>query len=302
MFKAKLYFFDKLIIAYSLLLTSLILIFARPLSNYFDEVLLNVFYIAIVLFICMALTGKKNKTAFFFRLLYPVFLFTIFYEQTGGLMRLFFPDFIDIQLTAFEKSVFGINPTLWLDQNLIKTWLTEILMAGYFSYYFMIPVYLISLFFLNEYRLVIKSLAAIEISFFISYLLFFLYPIEGPRYYLANLYQTEITGPVFRKLVVFLQTHGSVHGGCMPSSHVAVAVVILIFCLKYFRKAGIILIPINIGMALGAVYGRYHYLSDVIIGAVIGIVVTFFVLRLYRANEMSETQKSIKDEALSHVS
>ena len=302
MAKAKFYFFDKIIIAYSLFLTILILVFGRPLANYVDEIMLNILYIAIVFIIVLGLSGKENKIACFFRFLYPIFLFTVFYEQTGGLMRLFFPEFIDHQLTTIEKGILGINPTLWMDQNLIKTGLTEILMAGYFSYYFMIPIYLVSLFFLKEYRLILKSLAAIEITFFISYILFFLYPIEGPRYFLANLYQTEITGPLFRKLVVFLQTHGSVHGGCMPSSHVAVAVVIIIFCLKYFKKAGIILIPINIGLALGAVYGRYHYLSDVIVGAVMGMVVTFFVLRLYKANELNETQKNIKDEALSHVS
>ncbi|UCD16504.1 MAG: phosphatase PAP2 family protein, partial [Candidatus Zixiibacteriota bacterium] len=272
------YLFDIIILSYLALVAILVLVFGRPLGDYVDELLMNALLAAVVLGIVYFLPAGRSRVALFIRLLYPVILFLFFYEQTGGLMKLFFPDFLDYQLTSFEKSILGVNPTLWLDRNLINVWLTEILMLTYVLYYPMIPSYLIMLFVLRRFDLIKKSLTAICLTFSLSYLLFFLYPIEGPRYYFATRFGREAAGPVFRSLVNYIMVSSAVHGGCMPSSHVAVALVIMIFCLKYFRKIGIVLVPINIGLALSTVYGRFHYVSDVVVGAIIGIGVTILTL------------------------
>jgi membrane-associated phospholipid phosphatase len=196
-------------------------------------------------------------------------------------MRLFSPDFLDHQLTAFETSIFGMEPTLWLDKNLINVWVTEILSMSYFSYYLMLPGFLIIFYLLKRYETIKRALTAICLTFFISYLLFFLYPIEGPRYYFAGNYIHAITGPIFRPLVDLAINKGAVHGGCMPSTHVAVALVILISIFRDYRWAGWLLLPLNIGLALGTVYGRFHYLSDVVVGAIIGISMTILTFKFY---------------------
>jgi membrane-associated phospholipid phosphatase len=279
-------------------------LFARPLGRYYDELVMNLGIVILVSIIIVFLKKTENRTVLFFRLLYPAALFTFFYEQTGGLMNLFFPEFLDYQLASIENSILGNNPTLWLDKNgLINTGLTEILSFFYAAYYPMIPLFLLPLFFLKRHDIIKSSLAAICLTFFISYLLFYLYPIEGPRYYFADRYVNEISGPVFRPIVEFIQMNAAVHGGCMPSSHVGVAVVILIFCLKYFRKVGILLIPVNLGLAVGTVYGRYHYISDVIIGAAIGMVTTYFVMRRSEVKSKNDSLAANQQkEAIGYVS
>lgn len=276
--------YDLAILCYLFILSVFIFIFGRPISEYIDELVMNIVFAGVVLAAVNFLGIENNKTVLFFRLLYPAILFTFFYEQTGGLMKLIFPDFLDYHLTAFEKSIFGVNPTFWIDRNILNVYLTEILSATYFSYYPMIPVFLLVLFIKGNYTVIKKSLTAICITFFVSYMLFFLYPIEGPRYHFAGQYLNDITGPVFRRMVELAQ-QGSVHGGCMPSSHIGVALVINIFCLIHYRKAGILLIPINIGMALGTFYGRYHYISDVVVGIAIGAMATWLTLKYYERFE-----------------
>jgi len=280
MTERKIYPFDIAILGYVSMLSILVLIFGRPLGHYVDELLMNLIVVALVVAVIYFLHDEKRKLILFFRILYPAALFTLFYEQTGGLMQLFFPGFLDSQLIAFEKSILGVNPTFWIEQNILNVWLTEILSATYASYYFMILMFVIFMFFKGEYRVIKKALTAICITFFISYMLFYLYPIEGPRYFFAGQYAHDISGPVFRPIVEMFQ-EASVRGGCMPSSHIAVALIINIFCLIHYRRIGIVLIPINIGMALGTFYGRYHYVSDVIVGLAIGAVVAWLTLKYY---------------------
>ena len=293
----RLFLYDKIVLGYISLLTILILIFGRPLAIYAIPLLMNAVFAAVTVGIIYFLRNASGRTTLFIRLLYPAMLFTFFYEQTGHLMQLFSPEFLDGQLTEFEKAILGVNPTIWLDKNLINVWITEILMFCYGSYYLMILFFFIPVFLLKRYDIIRMSLTAICPTFFISYLLFMLYPIEGPRYFFANQFTTVISGPVFRPFVDLVISEGAVHGGCMPSSHVAVALVIMIFCLKYFRKIGIVLVPINIGLTLGTVYGRFHYVSDVIVGAVIGAAMTWLTMKYYRPSEcITGDDKNMKKE------
>ena len=289
----KLFFpFDWLVIGYMFLLSLAILLFGRPLTNYLDELIMNIIMVVSVLVIIRHLKPEKPSIALFLRLLYPAILFLLFYEQTGGLINLLFSDFLDGKLAAFEKSILGVNPTLWLDANFINVWITEILSLTYFTFYPMIYVFLLFLYFKGEYHLIKVSLTAICLTFFISFPMFFLYPIEGPRYYFAGTFINSLNGPFFRPLVELAQK-GAVHGGCMPSTHFGVALVIMILCLKYYKKAGIILIPMVVGLALGTFYGRYHYVSDVIVGGIIGLAATFVTLKYIRFDGIEKS--SIKE-------
>ncbi|MFH1374332.1 MAG: phosphatase PAP2 family protein [bacterium] len=278
---SRFYPFDRLIMGYCAAMLLLIMLLGRPLAAYYDEA---VFYAtAIILVVLMARFADEQKSRRWalVRLVYPVLLFTFFYRNTGGLMFIVFDHFFDGQLTAFELSLLGVNPTLYIDQRLLSVWANEIFSFFYFSYYLMIPIFVLALYVRKEYQLLKSFLTACCLTFFLSYILFFLYPIEGPRWYFAGQYMNRIEGPLFRDMVNLVIDKAAVHGGCMPSSHVAVALVIMMYCLKRFARIGWLLLPVNIGLAIGTVWGRFHYVSDVIVGSVIGLVVTLLVWRFY---------------------
>jgi membrane-associated phospholipid phosphatase len=233
----------------------------------------------------------------FLRLLYPALMMTFFYRATGGQMFLLFDRFFDYQVVAWEQSVLGAEPTLFIDTHLLNGLATEILSLCYFSYYLMFPVFLIALFVRREHRIIREFLAVACLAFFASYMLFWLYPAEGPRWHLAGQYLNQVDGLVFRPMVEFVIDKAAVHGGAMPSSHTAVALVVMLFCFRYYRRWGWVLLPVVVGLAAGAIWGRFHYLSDVIVGALIGAV-AFRLVCPYSCSRIEQSPISNPQEVL----
>lgn len=276
-----LYPFDKLVIGYCLLMVILLVAFGRPIGDYYDELLFYVSMAAIAALLIRYVDENGSLLNRFLRLLYPALMFTFFYRETGGTMFLLFDGFYDWQLTAFEKGLLGVYPTVFIDQNLLNVWVNEILSFCYSAYYLMIPVFLMALFVRRDDEIIKSILTACSLAFFSSYLLFFLYPIEGPRWYFASEYVNGIEGPLFRNLTEFIIGTGAVRGGCMPSSHFGVALVILMYAFKYYSKSGWLLLPLVIGLAAGTVWGRFHYVSDVVVGGLIGLSSVLLVWKYY---------------------
>ncbi|MFQ6008962.1 MAG: phosphatase PAP2 family protein [Candidatus Zixiibacteriota bacterium] len=298
-----LYPFDRIIIGYCLLMLILILLFGQPLKNYYDELAFYSAVIVLVVLICRHVDERKNCFSTLLRIGYPGLLFTFFYRATGGTIFLIFDRFYDRQLTSFEKAIFGTYPTLYIDQHLLNVWANEIFSFCYFSYYFMILVFLLVLFVKKHYATIKSFLTSACLTFFFSYILFFIYPIEGPRWFFAYQYVNPIESPLFRNLVEFVIDNAAVHGGCMPSSHFGVALVIQMYCFRYYKLSAWLLLPLNLGLAIGTVWGRFHYVSDVIVGGLLGIVTTFFVWKYYPkwypSGVSSVAQKELQAE---HVS
>jgi len=272
--------FDHFNILYCWIILVLTIGFARPIGDFYGVLLFHTGALVLVILIVKFLGNKTSRGAVFFRLLYPVMLMTFYYTFSGKLVLLFTHHFLDYQITAFELSLFGLNPTLWLDGHMSK-WVTELLSIGYFSYYFMIPGLALVLFFQKRDKMIKRYITASCATFFTSYLIFILYPVEGPRHFFAHLYQHVPEGYVFRGLVDFVIGNAAFHGGAMPSSHVAEALVVMFFALRVFRKKALFVVPFVFLLALGTVWGRFHYVSDVVVGITIGILATWLTFVFY---------------------
>lgn len=292
------YAFDWIVFGYCLVMLLAILALGRPLGQYGDELAFYSAMAIIALLILRFVDPTKSRFHALIRLLYPAAMFTLFYRATGGLMFLITDHFMDWQLVTFEKMLFGVHPTLYIDSHLLNVWANEILSFCYFTYYLMLPVFLITMFVKKDYRVVREFTAAASLTFFVSYLIFSLYPVEGPRWHFASLYANQIQGPVFRPLVGFVMERGAVHGGAMPSSHTGVALLVMLFCFRYYRKAGWMLLPIVTGLALGTVWGRFHYASDVVVGAAIGIFSLLLVWK-YSKDQPPKTKTGREQRELS---
>lgn len=288
---ARYYPFDKIIIGYCLLTIAFIIIFGRPLTEYFYELTVYLVAAGIAVSVPLIINESQSRYAAGVRFLYPVILFAVFYRTTGGTMFLLFDHFLDNQLVAFETAIYGIEPTLYIDKNLLNPIINEIFSFCYFCYYFMMTGFLISVFVKKDYEIIKPALTALAITFAVSFLLFFLCPIEGPRWHFAGQYLNTIDGYLFRHLVEMVIESGAVRGGCMPSSHIAIALVIMFYCFKNYRLWGWILLPINIGLAIGTFWGRFHYVSDVLVGIAIAIGAYLLVEKKY----LSWTQRGYKE-------
>jgi hypothetical protein len=217
---------------------------------------------------------------------YPFLLFAISYELTGSLVHLIHPGFFDYQITAMEKSILGGNPTILL-QSISVPVLNELFYAGYFSYFLIILVMGLYLYLNRKYNEFEKYVTAVATGYFISYLIFILYPVEGPRYALAGQYHMRPEGFLFVPICNFIISSGGLHGGCMPSSHVAIAVISLLTARRYARKLYPYYLVFAILLTIGTVWGRYHYASDAVAGIILGLFSYYFTVGIADMKKVS---------------
>jgi membrane-associated phospholipid phosphatase len=205
------------------------------------------------------------------RLIYPLFFFTFFYEAVGPQVFLIFDRPFDGQIVALEKMIFGADPAFAL-QRYLEIWLNELMNAGYISYYLMLPVSAIILLLKKRWdgleRLVLTS----AVTFYVCYLIFIFYPVTGPRFFLSDQYYLPIIGPFFTPLTEFVLNAGGLFGAAMPSSHCAVALVALWILTREVPKTTIPSFVMLTLLCASTVYGRYHYISDVFAGLLIGAI------------------------------
>ena len=259
---------DKALAGYLGFLSISILIFHSRLPNWGWFLAFHTAVVGLVGLLAAIVKYGTNGWRELLRWGYPILLFPFLYEETGYLVHLFSERWFDPQLIDLEYRLTGTIPSVWLAER-ARPWLTEALMAGYFSYYFIIPLGALILWAKQRNEDFQRFLLAVSIGFFISYAGFLLYPVEGPRYHIPHLHPPPVVGPFFYKLVKFVIDKGAIHGGCMPSSHVAVAVLVLMSLYGGARNWFLILLPFVLGLAVGTVYGRFHYVSDVAVGLVI---------------------------------
>jgi membrane-associated phospholipid phosphatase len=203
---------------------------------------------------------------------YPLLMFIVCFEEVSHLSFLLRDAWQDHYLLRFEAWLFPVPPTVWLGR-LGSPLVTELMELGYFSYFLLFLIVGGVLYGRENKRAFRQVTDATALSYLICYAVFVLFPTEGPAYTLAPQHNFQLPGGgPFHWAVMLIQTNAGVHGNAFPSAHVAGAVVALIFAWRHSPKLGLWLTPLVILLCLGAVYDRYHYLSDVVAGVAVGAI------------------------------
>jgi membrane-associated phospholipid phosphatase len=192
--------------------------------------------------------------------------------------------------------IFGVDLNVWLvpfQKALVNEWM----MAGYFSYYLLVPLVGFPLLLRGRISELNAFLTAATITFVISYFGFVFYPIEGPRFFLADQLSQPLSGYLFVPLVRWIIANGAIHGGCMPSSHVAVAWVALFWAYRTQRRLAIVLTPLVATLFFATIWGRFHYISDVAVGWPIGILGIWIGGRLTRSRTRRDSAPQLERHA-----
>ncbi len=206
----------------------------------------------------------------------PAIFFISVFEEISYLSLSLRGDWQSAHIVAFESLWFAVPPALWMHQR-AAPWLVQFLEFGYFTFYPLYPVVGGLLWawrarppFINAFR---RLTGALSVGYLICYTTYLLFPTRSP----ANSDGVQQFGGghggLFQALVQLIQNHAGVHGNAFPSAHIMLAFVVLIFAYQFLpRLAPWLLFPVVL-MCFGAVYDGYHYASDVMVGAALGIVV-----------------------------
>jgi membrane-associated phospholipid phosphatase len=270
---------ERILLGYLLVLNCALLIW-RPRGLWLPSVALHCAIAAAILWLARAARRPTSGILHFLIHWYPQFCFLFFFEEVELLVHFIHPAWFDRYPIQFDLYLFGVHPALWLEQYAVP-WLTETMQACYFSYYLMLPGIGGLLYFRRRWPEFELLMTASAVGYTTCYGFFYLFPVEGPYHTLAPFYRGELVGGFFHSLMAQIERFGRVHGGAFPSTHVVGTFVPWFTAWKHFPKLAWAMTPFVIGMALATIYGRYHYVADILAGIVVALI-AFETARRFR--------------------
>ncbi len=211
---------------------------------------------------------------------YPILLVPFLYAELPLLNRSVFDGhYFDRRVMALEAVVFGGQPSREWAAAFPNLPISELLHASYLSYYLLIFIPPLILWRLHRPGAFRGAVFALMLTFFVHYLFFVYFPVQGPRY-LFPAPGGVIAEGFFYNLAHRALEAGSSQGAAFPSSHVAVGVAQSIVTWRWMPRLGAIVTALTIGLALGAIYGGFHYAIDAGLGAAFGVGTTLLAFRI----------------------
>lgn len=232
------------------------------------------------LLLCLLVTFRWHDWRLAMFVVPVVFLFAVF-ETLFMVVPYFRLWRADAFLARMDVALWGVNPTEWA-MRWATPWLTEVL---YWCYLFYVPMPLILL----GWMYARSMIPEIEEAFFVflscyyaSYVLYFIFPAEGPRFYLRAAHPESLPGlaltePI-RGLIDALEPNKL---DAFPSLHAAILLTTLMFAFRHNRRLFCWLIVPAIGITVSLVYCRYHYAVDVVVGFAIAALNYGLAKRVY---------------------
>lgn len=203
---------------------------------------------------------------------YPLLLLPALYTELALLNRaLYSGTYFDGLVQRWEEALFGGQPSRALAAALPHLALSEPLHAAYLSYYAIIYGPPLLLYFARRHSDYHELLFPLMLTFFVSYLFFIYFPVQGPRYLFPPPGGGLEAGPVYRLAHRVLEA-GSAQGAAFPSSHVAVAAMQTAMVARLLPRLMPLVAVLTLGLAAGAVYGGFHYATDVMAGFALAAV------------------------------
>jgi membrane-associated phospholipid phosphatase len=210
-----------------------------------------------------------------------VLVLPFLYVEVAHLNRLLSTDYHDRAIQSVEAALFHVPPGPALRQMLSWWPIDEYLHFSYVAYYALLPLLGGALYFTGRRREFRYVLATVLGTFYVCYLCFILYPVAGPWYRSPHLDAASL-GHFFPTVVHAVLVRAASKGAAFPSSHVAVAVVIWLLAWRFARRVFWILAAIVPALALGTVYGGFHYAVDAGAGLVVGVAGFLAAPRVHR--------------------
>ncbi|HSJ13080.1 MAG TPA: phosphatase PAP2 family protein [Longimicrobiales bacterium] len=213
---------------------------------------------------------------------YPVALIPALYTELAPLnAAVHGGHYFDDIVLGWEQAVFGGQPSRDLAAAAPRLWLSELLHGGYLSYYFIIYVPPILLYATGRYADFRRAVFALMLAFFLHYVFFIYFPVQGPRYLFPAPGGVLAEGPLYRFTHMLLEA-GSSQGAAFPSSHVGVSVAQTVIAFRFLGRLAPVLGLLTLMLALGAVYGGFHYAIDAVCGALLGGLAVLLAPHAYR--------------------
>lgn len=215
---------------------------------------------------------------------YPVpVIFFVFKEVYFIIQGLGLQDW-DQVLIACDRYLFHTDPTIWLMQ-FSSPLVTEILQIAYVSYYLLMITLGVELYARREYQKFSFTVFTITYGFLLSYVGYMIFPAVGPRFTLHEFdkLNTELPGIFLTNpLRDFINSGESIpqhipnpiafaQRDAFPSGHTEMTLIVIYLACKFKISSRWWLYVFGTLLIISTVYLRYHYITDLLGGALVMI-------------------------------
>ena len=272
--------FEWIALGYMALSSGLIAIFARNLAHALRLVVAQAF----VSFSILALSriaatseqraivsGQTFSTRFwhFWRHWYPHLFFLFCFEELAKLVHLVNPGWQDAKLIAFDYWLTGVHPALWLEQFSTPA-RNDFFQFAYLTYFTYLLIVGGVLYWRRDWEAYWATMTYSAAGYAIGYCIAMFFPIESPWFAMAGMWHGDLQGGAVTATINFIEHFGRVRGAAFPSEHVAGSVAALWGAWRHRRWLFWTLLPLALCMCVSTVWGRYHYVADVLAGVATG--------------------------------
>lgn len=272
--------FEWLALGYLAANSALVIVFARNLGHPLRLLATNAFATMIILTLCLVqaraaarreLYGPNFSAAWwhYWRHWYPHLFFLFCFEELGFLMTLFTPHWQDPKLIAFDHWLAGVHPSVYLEQ-FATPFRNDVMQLVYFTYFTYLLFVGLALYLRKDWRGYWSVMTYSIVGYMIGYFIAMFFPIESPWFSMVGWWKAPLHGGPFTAMMGFIEHYGRVRGAAFPSAHVTGATAALWGAWKYRRWLFWTLLPLYLAMCFSTIWGRYHYVADVLGGIVTG--------------------------------
>ena len=211
--------------------------------------------------------GGFLAVALDFHIVVPILLV---FDNLGPLVRAVHPVDRDGWLIAADRFLLGTDATRFFEA--LQSPLFGTILTVFYALYFFHPIVLAALVYADDVRShgrpgkrFLRLGFLLVLTFYVSYAGYFAVPAVGPRFALE--YSAPVVrGPLGQAIDAVLEWAETNKRDIFPSGHTMVVTLVLIEAARRSRKTFLGFLFFAIPLYVATVYGRYHYLVDVLVG------------------------------------
>ncbi|GAB4291051.1 MAG: phosphatase PAP2 family protein [Ignavibacteriaceae bacterium] len=277
----KLKSYDVAVIVFYLMLLPVQFIFSDKIESSSNWIIIDLMVILSIISIAEFDYNKRNKFLKIVHYWYPAPLILLTFKQIYFLIPAIRPVDYDFLLIRIDRWIFGTDPTKVLHQ-ISFPFLTEILQIIYGMFY-LLPI-ILGLALLKKNKLIALDFAIFSVvyGFLLSYIGYFTLPGVGPRFTLHdfNTINEQLPGLWLTNFLrEIVNTGESIPAGTpnpaavvqrdvFPSGHTMITLIVIYLSIRLKSRSRFFFIPVGSLLIFSTVYLWYHYVIDLIAGAV----------------------------------
>ncbi len=198
----------------------------------------------------------------------PLLMILSAYYQAGLLISARRDHAWEQRLLAWDKTLLEKS---WLHRlRASARWLEQFGEGAYLLCYLVVPLAIPILYLARQQDLVDQFWSAVLPAVLLCYGVSPFFPSLPPRSSAPGLHLPG-KSLFLRRVNLWVLKYGSIQSTIFPSAHVAAATATALALSRVLPLVGALYLVIAIGIALGSVFGRYHYAADSILGVLAGV-------------------------------